>query len=548
MEKKDFVKTTEIGGKSRTGFIKPLSVLLIQLLFVQWNVYPASDSKDKHPTERIDPAITINSKELRDYVCVVNRYLHPNIELYLNVLIKGFMGRGDSSSDDYARKLEYIKRGGFGSGFVYVDNKGNNYILTNYHVIVGAYRLSVTFENGEGDKITFLNLSVFNVDVEADLAILAFPDGWKPFKKGIPIVTGSIKDASAVRAAGYPGIPDVPRWNNSDGSVVNPRIKLPGMEDWYVQHSAPINPGNSGGPLLIPDRKSFLGYSVVGINSFYIQEKQGANFAIPSEKVMSFMKASFEQVNERAALEKRVTDFMVLLNKSSDSNFIGYKPISTYLSNTMINADPIKTVRDLPDNIKGIMEKVLDDPVVGIGWAVAYNQIEGHVYRKHKNARTELISITPNNRGGYTGKLLINGYPYRTEWIKDYGTWKLDDFAEDDGEYNDSYDLATQHPLGKKVIYSFSSGLDYDWYVLDIQKQGKLTVWTEGNTDTLLILCYDPATEASMERTLIGAHDDISGTNKNARVEADVRAGTVYVFVKLSGGRIGEYTLCAELK
>lgn len=125
--------------------------------------------------------------------------------------------------------------------------------------------------------------------------------------------------------------------------------------------------------------------------------------------------------------------------------------------------------------------------------------------------------------GGYTVRLLVNGYPYRSEWIREYGTWKLDDFTEDDGEYNDYVQLATSHPLGKKVIYSFSSSGDVDWYILNIPRAGKLTVRTEGNLTDPKLSLYD----AQLNK--IGENDDFTERNTNALISTDVGAGTVYV-------------------
>jgi len=59
---------------------------------------------------------------------------------------------------------------------------------------------------------------------------------------------------------------------------------------------------------------------------------------------------------------------------------------------------------------------------------------------------------------------------------------------------------------------------------LEVPKAGKLTVWTEGKSDTGILLCYNPYSEDSLKRTLIGLNDDISNRDKNARVSENVRA------------------------
>ena len=529
--------------KIGTLLFSMLLVLLVLPLLCQCGTVPI--------TEDQAPVIKINSNDIQDYVCIVNRYLHPNMERYLNSAIRSYIGNDDKESDNNAKLLEQTKRGGFGSGFVYVDEKGNNFIITNYHVIVGAYRLSVTFRNEEEKEIVFKNLSVLNVDEQKDLAILAFPVGQRPFKKCIPLSSASVKSDTEIRAAGYPGIPDTPVWNITRGGVVNPRVTPPGVEDWFIQHDAAINPGNSGGPLLIADNKSFLKYSVVGINTFQFSELQGSNFAIPNERIKAFIKKSFEREDERTSVGNRLADFMELLDKST-TKVVVYKDISSFLSSTMINSNPDSTAKQIPDISKDIKEKVKKDPVVGISWAVAFNNIENLLYGKSRGnnalkTKPELLFYDQNNMGGYTARLLISGYPYKTEWIKEHGTWKLDDFSVDDGEYNDYHKLATSHPVGKKIIYSLSSVRDHDWYVLDIPKPGKLTVWTEGNdTDTMLRLFYDPSIESNVERP-IGVDDD-SGDDFNALISENVRAGKVYALVTMSSKKVGEYVFCVELE
>jgi S1-C subfamily serine protease len=524
-------KSTKKTKKNGIHFFAVTVLMLVSMLFLQCATTGSTPA---------EPYPTIDSNDIRDYVCLVNNYLHPNVERYIDTLIKAFIEEGDEDSDDYARLLEYTKRGGTGSGFVYVDSRGNNYIITNYHVIVGSYRLGITFESEDGEKVVFKNLSILNVDESGDLAILAFPDGQRPFKKGIPLATARVRSGNRVAAAGYPGgIASVPTWALTFGEIANPNVTPEDEEYSYIQHAADINPGNSGGPLLIADESSPFKYSVVGVNTLTILNRPSANFAIPLERVQAFIQGSFTQTDERTALQNRITAFMGLLERAATSEFV-YRDLSSLMSSTMINANPLQAVYDLPNGADTIIEKVKYDPAVGISWAVAYNQIESQTYNKAQRQLAqkglpELLSVEPNNTGGYMSMLLVSGYPYRAEWVRDYGTWKLDDFIEDDGEYNDYYDLATPHPMGKKVIYSLSSARDYDWYTLEIPRAGRLTVRTEGNIDPEIDVYYDPSVRSNMERP-IGSDDDYQGRGYNALVQADVRAGTVYIRVRSAGG------------
>ncbi|MDR3173677.1 MAG: S1C family serine protease [Treponema sp.] len=490
------------------------------------------------------------SPDIRDYVCVINSSYHPNIDKFLSDIIRSAMD--DPDLDGYAMILENIRRGGFGSGFVYVDAKGDNYIITNHHVIEGAERFSVTFENDNGEQVRYLNLNVINADAKADLAILAFPNGQRPFTSGLTFSGISPHSSLEVWAAGYPGLGNNPVWGFTRGNISNARIQLSGYGGWYIQHDGSVNPGNSGGPLLIVDENTPLGYSVLGINTLSISEER-RSFSIPVEMVFSFLEESFREVDEVALLESRIKDFIALINKSQNGksqNGMVYEELTPFLSGTMIASQPLLEFNTLPDSMDDMKAEILLDPINKIGWAVAYNQIENYVYSKDKdNFRAELGTVEANNFGGYTVKLLIGGYPYRTEWTKNHRIWYIDSFTEDDGEYNDTGDLATPHPLSKKVKYTFASTKDHDWYILDIPRAGKLTVYTEGQSDPEIELRYDPEDDDYIALN----DDDPEAGGLNAKVSVDVKAGPLYVWVVYRGtrepsGTIAEYTLIAQLE
>jgi len=526
-------------------------------LFTVFFVLLGTGSKSNNSAATTDgignPKVVIDSKDVHDYICIVNKSLHPNIDNFVRTLQSLAIKSGDKSQDTAAQNLERIRRGGTGSGFVYVDTQGRNYIITNYHVIVGAFRFSATFEvapknasSSKGNelirsKIVFQNLTVLSADEENDLAILAFPDEDRPFRRHIPLYTGPIRDDNEVRAAGYPGTAGTPSWAFSAGTIVNARAKVPGMDSWFIQHGAVINPGNSGGPLLIQDKKSNWGYSVAGINTFYIKmEGSPAFFAIPIEKAIPFIQNSFRQLDE-SVLKTRIESFTKLLNQSS-TEWV-YRKLTAFLSSSMIAANPEAAFMGLSGNQKDIIvNKMAEDMPLGIGWAVAHNQIEMYIAKRSRNIQTEFLPLSRNNFGGYTVRFLISGYPYRSEWIKEWGDWRIDTFFEDDGEYNDYPQFATQHPIGKRVLYTLQSSLDVDWYMLDIPSSGNLTVRTEGNVATRITLVSDPSTRESSERTSIN-----SGRGRNARASGNVQAGSIYVGISLDSGSPGEYALIAEM-
>ncbi len=165
---------------------------------------------------------------------------------------------------------------GNGSGSV-IDADGN--ILTNYHVIEGATKLTVSF-GGEkvypakvvgGDPDT--DLAVIKIDPPAGLTVVPLGDsdrlvvGQKVLAIGNPfgldrtLTTGVISGLQRpIRSKPMPGAPT--------GRPI----------DAAIQTDASINPGNSGGPLLDKYGK------MIGINSQILGPSGGSvgvGFAIP---------------------------------------------------------------------------------------------------------------------------------------------------------------------------------------------------------------------------------------------------------------------------
>jgi S1-C subfamily serine protease len=141
-----------------------------------------------------------------------------------------------------------------GSGIV-ID--GNGTILTNYHVVENAIKVTVSFEKGKT-----VEAHVVGKDPSNDLAVLHIsPEGLKLQ----PIALG---DSSAVQvgdpvlAIGNPF--DLERTLTTGViSALKREIKSPNgfAINNVLQTDAPINPGNSGGPLLDASGR------VIGINS-----------------------------------------------------------------------------------------------------------------------------------------------------------------------------------------------------------------------------------------------------------------------------------------
>lgn len=159
---------------------------------------------------------------------------------------------------------------GLGTCFVYTsDGK----IITNYHVIDGAYSAKVTIES-----ITYNVQSVLAYDEDIDLAILqinatnltAAPLCMKPVQAGETVYAiGSSRGLTNTYSQGIVTYAD---------RVID-RVS-------YVQHDASITHGNSGGPLI-----NVYG-EVIGINTWGISDSQNLNFAVFADELSNLVYGS----------------------------------------------------------------------------------------------------------------------------------------------------------------------------------------------------------------------------------------------------------------
>ena len=190
-------------------------------------------------------------------------------------------GPGDPRNDFLERFFGgRIPRGpqrqtGVGSGFI-IDSNGT--ILTNYHVVGDAEKISVTLSDGSRH-----DAKVIGKDQKTDIAVIKIDAG-----RDLPAVTLGDSDRLEVGewvvAIGNPfGL---------DHTVTSGIVSAKGRQigagpyDNFIQTDASINPGNSGGPLLN------LRGEVVGINTAIFSQSGGnigIGFAIPTNSVKDLL-------------------------------------------------------------------------------------------------------------------------------------------------------------------------------------------------------------------------------------------------------------------
>jgi serine protease Do len=241
-----------------------------------------------HVNDEGQASLAAFSKDLQAVV----RAVGPSV---VQINVSGY-GLGSASATSTARVFE--RQQSTGSGVI-LDSAG--FIVTNYHVIAGARRVTVTLapdRGGPGTSIVrprgrTLEASVVGVDEETDLAVL------KIDAPGLPALTlgdsDQLRPGQVVLAFGSPlGLENsmtmgvvsaVGRQLEADAPMV------------YIQTDAPINPGNSGGPLLDAEGR------VIGINTMILSQSggnEGLGFAAPSNIVRSI----YQQIRKAGRVKR----------------------------------------------------------------------------------------------------------------------------------------------------------------------------------------------------------------------------------------------------
>ena len=181
----------------------------------------------------------------------------------VNVDVTSRVERGDDSSGGDDPFEQFFGRGrqqrpqvrqGAGSGFV-IDPRG--YILTNNHVVEGAFNIRVRFDDGRA-----LEAEVLGTDPLTDVALIKLGD------------SDAMRVGDWVVAIGNPfGLA-----SSVSAGILSAKAREIGATQYddFLQTDAAINPGNSGGPLFN------LKGEAIGMNTAIVSGGAGIGFAVPS--------------------------------------------------------------------------------------------------------------------------------------------------------------------------------------------------------------------------------------------------------------------------
>jgi len=170
---------------------------------------------------------------------------------------------------------------GGGSGFIF-DSEGR--VLTNYHVIRDAEKITVVVEKGEEEEE--FDARVVGFDRHTDIAIIQIEGA-----NGLPKVV--LGDSDGIRVGDWVMAIGTP-FGQLQGTVTVGIVSAKGRNDLnimggdatyqnYLQTDASINFGNSGGPLVNMKGEA------IGINTAINPSGQGIGFAIPINMAKAIM-------------------------------------------------------------------------------------------------------------------------------------------------------------------------------------------------------------------------------------------------------------------
>ena len=211
----------------------------------------------------VQPALAADPP-LTGYAPVVAKLLPTVVSVYVRTV-------AEKNADNSHGPVQYASQQSQGSGFV-IDPAG--YIVTNRHVIEGAYDITVVTEDQRFlkarlvGKMKRMDLALLKVEVSKPMAAVTFGDSGKLLPGDAVIAIGNPLGLGGTVTTGVV-------------SALNRNISETPFDD-YIQIDAAVNHGNSGGPLFNAAGE------LVGVNTAFFSPGGGSvglSFAIPANDV-----------------------------------------------------------------------------------------------------------------------------------------------------------------------------------------------------------------------------------------------------------------------
>jgi serine protease Do len=257
---------TAVEGPTRPTNLKMRGLAGLGLMWLLAAAPNRGAAAGPEPDIRRDAAVQAVEKVLPSVVNISTETL-VEIRDPLEELFRDFFG-------PYYRRRPPDAQKSLGSGVV-IDEAG--YILTNFHVVRRATRITVTLADGREFQAKALSRTA-----KSDVALLKLVTrGDDKFHAIRFAADDDLLLGETVLALGNPFGLGV----SVSRGILSSKTRRPPvegealeMEDW-LQTDAAINPGNSGGPLVN------LRGELIGLNVAMFREAQGIGFAIPVKRL-----------------------------------------------------------------------------------------------------------------------------------------------------------------------------------------------------------------------------------------------------------------------
>jgi serine protease Do len=245
------------------------------------------------------------------------------------------------AADDAKGQAQLVSQQSQGSGFV-IDPAG--YIVTNRHVIEGAYDITVVTEDQRFlkarlvGKMKRMDLALLKVEVSKPMTPVTFGDSSKLVPGDAVIAIGNPLGLGGTVTTGVV-------------SALNRNISETPFDD-YIQVDAAVNHGNSGGPLFN------VAGELIGVNTAFFSPGGGSvglSFAIPANDVAWVFDQMRKYHTVRAGwVDMQVQDVSDEIGEAfrhpepGGAIIVGLKPDSIAAKAGLKQADIILTFNNVP--------------------------------------------------------------------------------------------------------------------------------------------------------------------------------------------------------
>ena len=205
---------------------------------------------------------------------VLGSTVPDNTNQLYNVQVPGRITTSEAAKL-YAPSVVLVKTaGGLGSGF-FINKEG--YLITNFHVIAGEKKISVTHflqENKILRRVVHKEVEIIATAPFHDLVVLKLKDLDTQITPVVFAPEEKLNIGETIFAIGNPlGL----ERTVTEGVLSQTHRNFGGI--LYLQVDAPVNPGNSGGPLFNARGQA------IGVINMGVPTMEGLNFAIPARHV-----------------------------------------------------------------------------------------------------------------------------------------------------------------------------------------------------------------------------------------------------------------------